>query len=357
MPSSRSIKALYFPHIEFRDTDWLKSSLLFWEGIKRVVPSGLQPEDSDLVKRLSDAGLVESVDPSRYLDAAKARFLHRASWIAKSRPDIRRQSPHLANDYRLVHVEKLDRKLLRRLVDTGAAKIEGVWAQVRADIAPFYMYSLCSVVSEALWTPMLADSDCDSAAGYCFGSEGAPDPAAADVGFQLARLTIGFPSPESLHKVSARRLIELRGETEELRHNFRSECEALTDGLSNVRDGSTLAEFLAHHARRVDLASERLSAAIAHDAPRNLWGLLDLKAPATLVAAGTLMQTPQPALIVGGLALGAVRWFFKRPATAVLVNEIERMASYLIALEDHGIGGRTTPPTEFDAAMTDLIQD
>lgn len=34
---------LYYPHIEFQDEAWVKSSLLLWNHVYRIVPSLHQP--------------------------------------------------------------------------------------------------------------------------------------------------------------------------------------------------------------------------------------------------------------------------------------------------------------------------
>lgn len=43
-------RALYNPHINFRDLNLLKFAALYYEGIDRIVPSNDLVEDEDLVK-------------------------------------------------------------------------------------------------------------------------------------------------------------------------------------------------------------------------------------------------------------------------------------------------------------------
>jgi hypothetical protein len=54
---------LYYPHIHFRHDEWLKTSILFWDSIERIVPMGYPPTDSPTVVELQDKGLVASVFP------------------------------------------------------------------------------------------------------------------------------------------------------------------------------------------------------------------------------------------------------------------------------------------------------
>ena len=58
---------LYYPFIHFRDEGWLKLTALYWDGMRRIVPVGASVHDSDEVRRLVDAGFIQSKLP---LDAA-----------------------------------------------------------------------------------------------------------------------------------------------------------------------------------------------------------------------------------------------------------------------------------------------
>lgn len=52
---------LYYPHIEFQNEAWVKSSLLLWNHVYRIVPEGYVPNDSDDIKALVDEDLVSDI--------------------------------------------------------------------------------------------------------------------------------------------------------------------------------------------------------------------------------------------------------------------------------------------------------
>lgn len=52
---------LYFPSIEFKSDEWIKSSLLYWDKIYRIVPQGYKPRDSVLVQTVCQHGLIENI--------------------------------------------------------------------------------------------------------------------------------------------------------------------------------------------------------------------------------------------------------------------------------------------------------
>ncbi|KGS11845.1 hypothetical protein OA77_25015 [Pseudomonas coronafaciens] len=51
-------RALHYPSIEFQDTEALKRSLLVWDGIHRIVPSGYTPQNDAEVREAVQAGAV-----------------------------------------------------------------------------------------------------------------------------------------------------------------------------------------------------------------------------------------------------------------------------------------------------------
>lgn len=52
---------MYYPHIEFQNEAWVKSCLLLWNHVYRIVPEGYTPNDSDEIKALVDADLVRNI--------------------------------------------------------------------------------------------------------------------------------------------------------------------------------------------------------------------------------------------------------------------------------------------------------
>lgn len=52
---------LYYPSIEFRSMNWLKTSLLYWDAVYRIVPDSYEPEDNDTVKEAIDNNLVRPI--------------------------------------------------------------------------------------------------------------------------------------------------------------------------------------------------------------------------------------------------------------------------------------------------------
>src|SRR5690349_9565357 len=56
---------LYYPHISLRDLAWVKSSLLLWDKIYRIVPQGNIPTDHAEVRPAVAEGFVRDLKLER----------------------------------------------------------------------------------------------------------------------------------------------------------------------------------------------------------------------------------------------------------------------------------------------------
>jgi hypothetical protein len=67
-------KALYYPHRDFGSAAWVKSGLLYWEGIYRMKAEGLTAHDDPEIRELVAAGLIENLSPEPFFDRATQLF-------------------------------------------------------------------------------------------------------------------------------------------------------------------------------------------------------------------------------------------------------------------------------------------
>ena len=50
----KDLDGLYYPHIHVRDEDWLKSTLLYFPHVLRMVPPGLETRDTPFIRSLTN---------------------------------------------------------------------------------------------------------------------------------------------------------------------------------------------------------------------------------------------------------------------------------------------------------------
>lgn len=167
--------ALYYPHIDLTNKNWLKHAFLFWDKISRIVPSSVRPSDSEDVIRIRyETGFIEDYSPDSWVvsDAFRSfseflenfihsnRFYrhfrrhHYNDWEMEYRhrrrfqddPDFRRGYLQAVTQSQgtYLHIQKLDRRLKEQLFEIGLAiPGESEWEDwVRIDNEIGFMYVL-----------------------------------------------------------------------------------------------------------------------------------------------------------------------------------------------------------------------
>lgn len=59
--------ALYYPHINLTNKNWIKNALLFWDKLSQIVPQSVDPEDGEeIIKIKSESGFINDYHPERW---------------------------------------------------------------------------------------------------------------------------------------------------------------------------------------------------------------------------------------------------------------------------------------------------
>ncbi|MBR3711310.1 MAG: hypothetical protein IKM99_10200 [Bacteroidales bacterium] len=135
---------LYYPHIEFQNEAWVKSSLLLWDHVYRIVPEDYTPIDSDEIKALVDADLVRSIkldDKDR--EETFDEFLRLCDKL-----DNRLPAGLIPSEEERIHPDKIDNRLYPYLDLIGEHFIDDFrWLHLSKELARGYMFKLSQVVA------------------------------------------------------------------------------------------------------------------------------------------------------------------------------------------------------------------
>lgn len=135
---------LYYPHIEFQNEAWVKSSLLLWDHVYRIVPEDYTPIDSDEIKALVDADLVRNIkldDKDR--EDTFDEFLRLCDKL-----DNRLPAGLIPSDEDRIHPDKIDNRLYPYLDLIGEHFIDEFrWLHLSKELARGYMFKLSQVVA------------------------------------------------------------------------------------------------------------------------------------------------------------------------------------------------------------------
>jgi hypothetical protein len=120
-------RALYYPYIEIRDDRWIKLAALYYDGLSRIVPHGVQPEDSETVRALNEkSDFLRNLNPESDADPVANEFLNFALKFLEDsdfRFRFERELPELAREKAdiKIHARKLSDILKIELPRLGLA--------------------------------------------------------------------------------------------------------------------------------------------------------------------------------------------------------------------------------------------
>ena len=224
---------LYYPHIEFQNEALVKSSLLLWDHVYRIVPEGYSPNDSDEIKALVDEDLVRDIkldDKDR--EDTFEEFLKLCDRIENRMP-----AGLIPSDEDRIHPGKIDNRLYPFLDLIGEHFIdEDNWLHLSKELARGYMFKLSQVVARIRNLNRGTD-DLDAWSINPYFSENAnfgdflQDPTAK--GF-FCSVTLEDIVPQNIGEVSARELVTFVNKRKDERKLLREKFDDFTNHLAKI---------------------------------------------------------------------------------------------------------------------------
>ncbi len=141
--SKPSDSVLYFPSIEFQSDEWVKSSLLFWDKIYRIVPQGYTPCDSATVLEATRHGLIKNISlDERDKENAAKKFMEFYERLPLKPAGLEIRQHHRIN------VGKIDDRLYPLLGEIAQKWYNEDWYYVPEPIARGYMFYLSKIAAD-----------------------------------------------------------------------------------------------------------------------------------------------------------------------------------------------------------------
>lgn len=309
--------ALYFPSIELRDGGWLKRSLLYWDRVRRIVPTGITPNDVGVAREFEAAGLLISTPPDNYRDRAAERF--RSCWSDSLRDLVKVRDKEIeqriAEEPWLIHPDKLGRMLQEDLDAAGIRPTADSWLPVTSRFAGMYMHALASVMSAELRAPMVTDSVFDAQLAERVAYAGALQPE-CDTDSAVAvvlDLKIEVPAPKNLGRITPETILKFREKFATERRAFRAAVEGIRTTAAEMTDPFAVADFLNSKRDEIRIVTKEQRNSmrdLAEDCVTHWW---DIACPTLVLATtGQMLPTDGPLGTVfgsGGLLFGLRRWY------------------------------------------------
>lgn len=170
MPSSQ---ALYYPWIDIRDEAWLKTSLLYWDSVRTIVPESIkEPYSSETGRVLRDAGFLLPLRVHSGMEELRELTVDVRTYLSTSEggemlvagKEGRRHDIHIGklstSLVRLpIHTGKFGHEILHFLSGLASPSSRGPdWLEFDEGFAHFYMTLLANRLADrvgaALLTPI-----------------------------------------------------------------------------------------------------------------------------------------------------------------------------------------------------------
>jgi len=256
--SAQTGSALYYPYIRVRDFELVGSALLYWDRVRRIVPSSMRvgnhaQGDNTGTLRLADEGLLIATDPTPYEEGAADRFFKHIEPRAEEFRLTPEEARHFATRQRGIHIEKLGKQVIARLQELHLGHAVGDWVGMHDQVGELYMYYLASEIGTRVDAPLLAHSRTESSFGQALLFE--PEPG-ADVSDDLLRLGIVFPSPAELENagITAEQIVDFSKKRAGERIRFRQAIQGVIDTARKISDENALADYVGTHALEIQAA-------------------------------------------------------------------------------------------------------
>lgn len=178
---------LYYPFIHFRNENWLKLAVLYWDKMSRIVPAGFELHDGEIVNRLKgEIDFIGEVHPAFETFAVAEKFLpllKQHSGQLRSRYGVGQVDDWPKNPLnrfgsgRTIHVEPMDGRfayvyhskmapeLIQAFRETRLAIVPKQqqpynpgWIGMHPRLAEIYMAALAAEISDYAFLRPVADS-------------------------------------------------------------------------------------------------------------------------------------------------------------------------------------------------------
>jgi len=345
---------LYFPHIEISNIAWLKSAMLMWDRVYRIVPNGYVPNDCDEVKRAIDAGIVRAVnletdDIQRVVKDFKS-FMGNLEFLPAGLDDYQPE---------YLHHEKIDAHLYPLLEKHARGESDG-WIELPREIVRGYMFFLSNQVAKRRNLSRCTDNKFVFGVSPYFSENANISSYVYDRGAELNYSALIFNDvlPFSISHVPMESIIKISSLSADEKAAFRHEIEKFTDEMCECDSKDHADAIFNDFKGKLICAKDNLRKSQGLFSAGAKGSLFTMGVPTSLTAYGALLSAGADPF--GIHAIGAS--IFIGAVAAYQNYKLVRSASknpcgagYLIAIEDELSSGNVFPA--FDRYMEEFIND
>lgn len=333
--------ALYYPYINLTDKNWIKHALLFYDKISRIIPTSLEPQDSETVIEIKyNSNFINDYHPDRY--DTSSTFNEFAKII--THPIFRERinlHPLSYSKGTFIHIEKLDYQLKEVLIREGYASPGTYgfedWLIVNNDIGMLYMTFFAKTISKRTLMPVVTDVELLFSASMKFEPIINSD-YKGEFEYRLGNLLIETVVPKKINNVSIDKIMDIREKYSDERTTFFNEISNLTNSIPDIDNASALNDALDYHSKLILKETKNIERLYNTNKIETVNKFLSISTPTTIASLSDYVpDVAKPMVVAGGIIFGLVS-----SVNAVKKEKLELKAnpkSYLLNLKSELSGG------------------
>jgi hypothetical protein len=337
------VKALYFPRTHFSSMRWLKTALLYWEGVLRIVPDDALMQDPPEVHELAAAGLVEHVTPEGYWTRAKRRFLgHLEGTLqldAEGRfPCSLGRTESGQKRYKTFLIGKIERELLKELQAHGLAVAGADFVTMASETTDLYLMGLAHEIARDLHAAPSTNPPLEEVpATFLALQRAGGDPTAQALvdGYACARTMAAFRLLEA-SDLPVPKLLRARQKYAQERRAFREVVQQRVAAMAVLRSAHAINAQFRNLGDELENGAETERRSRSAAQWRHAWKIAGVVSPASIGGVVTLSGAPTISAAIGGVgsvAAGITDWVMEH-------RKVRHASDYLLSLETLAAGLR-----------------
>jgi hypothetical protein len=311
-------KAVYYPHLVFASPAWVKSALLYWDGIVRLVGE-VMPEDDPEIRQLAEAGLIENAGIPPVSPAVVAAFGARLEDLLREGRELRKAIP-AARGLRGRRPDLVAHRVdeIERLLDEqGRSSAAQLMRELPEQSLTLYATVVVQDYAEKRVLAAVTDDSIFSAAHMYLNQAGIKrDPATMHGAVAAADLLFPRPAQQAVESVSVPQLLELRTRLAKQRRAFRDKVEGQLSAIARLPTPQAVRDHISSFASSIQEDIEEQREALKTARVKEAWQLMSLATSAAAAVGSMIASAAAPLLSpvagAGAVALEVTNWFVQR---------------------------------------------
>ena len=346
---------LYYPHIEIQNERWLKSALLLWDNVYRIVPPSYTPKDSDEIEYACDNGLLRSV----LLERDDIRGIAQDFQVLIDNIEYRPAGLE-CDEFAYLHPEKIDSTLYPALERYAVDESEEGFIALPKEVVRGYMFFLSTEVAKRRKLSRCTDDQYSFAVSSYFSEATNIDD------FLYNQEARGFYSslilddllPFDIGSIPMDKIIKSSDQSRDERKAFKVELERFSEQLHKCESIDHGRDILNDFKEDLEKAKENLKASQGFLNKNDVGSFVSMGVPTSAGVYGALLGAGGDPFglysISTSVLIGAVAAYTDyRKAHSAQNNPCG--AAYLISLEKKFCGTGNYPA--FDRHLEEFIND